>query len=174
MGLIKTNLRANNMIRLDNCTLRLAVSQSENIFQVCLHGNSENWKFIISWEITFCRLLYSSLVTCLLWSSAVFAPLNHLRGLYHRLLYYAIPGMSSKFSKTVTNKSALLVRWLGGKKKNKKAHSNQKKSVIWCLHNSFPCPSLKKEGSNRNTGSPLKSLKRQYGFSYERMEKWEP
>lgn len=120
----------------------------------------------------FCSRLYSSPIIYLLWSSILFATCNCLHDLCQRPLYQAIPGVSpfSPILKTSNwNKSAFVHQL-----ERNHADLQRLKICPQCLYNSLPCPSLKKEGSKQNAGSPMKSLKRLYGFSYERMEKWEP
>lgn len=161
-GLIKTNLRTNKIFRLADCILRFAVSLSENIFQECLHENSENKDNHkapnLLRHLPFCSRLYSTPFTYLLWSSILFATFNCLHDLCQRALYQAIPGVSPFIQILKTgnwNKSALVHRL-----ERNHADSQQLKICPRCLYDSLPCPSLKKEGSKQNAGSPVKSLKR--------------
>lgn len=98
MVLIKTDLRTNEILRLDNCIFRFAASLSENLFQGCLHENSEtrgNHKAPnLLRHSAFCSWLYFSPITYLLWSFLLFATFNHLHDLYQRPLYEAVTGAS--------------------------------------------------------------------------------
>lgn len=123
-------------------------------------------------HLPFCSKLYSSLITYLLWSSILFATFNCLHDLCQRPWHQGNTWSVSihpNFKNQAETNQHLYTDW----KETMQTHHSWK-SVLRCLYDSLPCPPLKKEGSKQNAGSPMKSLKRQYGFSYERMEKWEP